>query len=128
MSLLRTCEVVAFVSVTDAQRARVFYEDTLGLPLVDESPFALVFDAHGTSLRVTPVRELRPLNSTVLGWVVPDIVAAVTSLAERGVAFERFDGLDQDDSGVWRAPGGAAIAWFCDPDGNVLSLTEVPSA
>ena len=128
VDLLRSCELVAFVSVTDSARARAFYEATLGLPLVEESPFALVFDAHGTSLRVTPVADLRPLGSTVLGWAVPDIVEAVNTLTERGIVFEHYEGLDQDASGIWHSPGGAAVAWFRDPDGNILSLTQFLAA
>jgi catechol 2,3-dioxygenase-like lactoylglutathione lyase family enzyme len=116
--------VVAFVATRDPERARRFYEGVLGLRLVADEPFALVFDAHGTTLRVQKVQELAPARHTVLGWLVPDIAAAVGGLAAGGVAFERFPGLPQDDLGVCAFPGGGRVAWFKDPDGNTLSLTE----
>jgi catechol 2,3-dioxygenase-like lactoylglutathione lyase family enzyme len=121
-------DVVAFVATRDATRSRAFYEGVLGLRLVADEPFALVFDAHGTTLRVTKVQELAPARHSVLGWLVPDIAAAVDQLAERGVAFERYPGLPQDDRGVCTFPGGGSVAWFKDPDGNTLSLTQMESA
>ncbi len=122
--MLGSSELVAFVATTDIGRALVFYRDILGLPLVEESPFACGFDAHGTQLRVTPVGEIRTAPYTVLGWAVDDIRATVQALGDGGVRFERFEGMDQDDLGVWTAPSGARVAWFSDPDGNVLSLTQ----
>jgi catechol 2,3-dioxygenase-like lactoylglutathione lyase family enzyme len=118
--------VVAFVATCDAERARKFYGDTLGLRLVlDQLPFALVFDVGGTMLRVTPAKELHPAGYTVLGWQVQDIVHAAKALEEAGVRFERYPGLEQDELGVWTAPGSAAkVAWFKDPDGNILSITQ----
>ncbi len=83
-----------------------------------------MFDVRGTQLRVTPVAELTPAPYTVLGWAVDDMDATLRALASAGVRFERFPGMDQDRSGVWRAPGGAKVAWFCDPDRNVLSVTQ----
>jgi catechol 2,3-dioxygenase-like lactoylglutathione lyase family enzyme len=106
-------------------RAKEFYAGTLGLRLVEENSFALVFDANGTMLRVTTVPELTPHNFTVLGWEVEHIRAAITSLIGRGVQFERYSFLTQDERGIWTAPGGAQVAWFKDPDGNVLSISEV---
>jgi catechol 2,3-dioxygenase-like lactoylglutathione lyase family enzyme len=122
--MLGSSELVAFVATTDLDRARAFYGGVLGLPVVEESPFACVFDAHGTPLRVTPVTEIRPAPYTVLGWTVDDIAATVRALGDAGVSFERFAGMEQDDLGVWPAPSGARVAWFSDPDGNVLSLTQ----
>jgi catechol 2,3-dioxygenase-like lactoylglutathione lyase family enzyme len=124
--MLGSSDLVAFVATTDLDRARDFYGGLLGLPLVEESPFACVFDAHGTSLRVTPVSEMRTAPYTVLGWAVDDIAATVRALGAAGVGLERFAGMDQDDRGVWTAPGGAQVAWFTDPDGNVLSVTQAP--
>ncbi len=124
--MLGSSDLVAFVATTDLDRARAFYREVLGLSLVEESPFACVFDAYGTSLRVTPVDEIRTAPYTVLGWVVDDIAETVQSLAAAGVVFERFTGMDQDDLGVWASPSGARVAWFTDPDGNVLSLTQLP--
>lgn len=117
-------DIIAFVATSKPDAARTFYRDTLGLRLVSEDPFALVFDAHGTMLRVTTVKELRPAGYTVLGWEVPDIAAAARRLQDAGVQLQRFPGLDQDEQGVWTSPSGAQIAWFKDPDGNTLSITQ----
>ena len=122
--MLGSSDLVAFVATTDLERARAFYGEVVGLPVIEESPFACVFDANGTQLRVTPVEEVRTAPYTVLGWVVDDIVATVKALGVAGVTFERFPGMDQDDIGVWASPSGAQVAWFTDPDGNVLSLTQ----
>jgi len=118
-------DIIAFLATTDAARARAFYETTLGLRLVADEPFALVFDAHGTMLRVAKVQELAPARHTVLGWIVPDIRAAVGALGTKGVTFERYPGLSQDDLAVCAFPGGSHVAWFKDPDGNTLSLTQL---
>ena len=116
-------KLVAFVGTRDAGRARDFYRDLLGLKLVSEDGFALVFDVNGTMLRVTMVPELVPAKFTVLGWQVPDIEAGVRRLQQAGVTFERYD-FPQDDLGIWTSPSGARVAWFKDPDGNVLSLSQ----
>jgi catechol 2,3-dioxygenase-like lactoylglutathione lyase family enzyme len=118
--------IVAFAATTDLERAHAFYGEVLGLRRVDATPFASVYDANGTSLRVTRVERVAPAPYTVLGWDVADIGATIADLTARGVAFERFPGVEQDDHGVWTAPGGARIAWFRDPDGNVLSLAQHP--
>jgi catechol 2,3-dioxygenase-like lactoylglutathione lyase family enzyme len=122
--MLESAELVAFVATSDVPRARAFYEDVLGLELVGDDGFALVFDAHGTTLRVTQVAEVAVAPYTALGWKVSDVAASVVALTERGVVFERFDGVDQDEQGIWTAPGGGRIAWFKDPDGNTLSVTQ----
>jgi catechol 2,3-dioxygenase-like lactoylglutathione lyase family enzyme len=122
---LNASKLVAFVPTIDPARARAFYEGVLGLRLVEESPFALVFDAAGTMLRVTTVRELKPQPFTVLGWDVEEIVPAIERLTAAGVTFLRFPGMnDADPHGIWTAPSGARVAWFNDPDGNALSLTQ----
>ena len=117
-------KLVAFVATLDPARAKAFYGKVLGLRLTSEDSFALVFDANGTSLRISVVRELVPAGYTVLGWLVPNIEQAVRELAARSVEFQRFGGLQQDALGIWSAPGGAKVAWFRDPDGNTLSLTQ----
>lgn len=122
-SVLENASFVGFVPVRDAVAARRFYEGVLGLEVIEDTPFALVVDARGAKLRVTPVPDFTPPPFTVAGWTVPDIDAAVRALAGRGVAFTRYDGMDQDDLGIWTAPGGSRVAWFGDPDGNTLSLT-----
>ena len=123
--VLGQSKIMAFVGVSDPDRANAFYRDTLGLRLVsDERPFALVFDAQGTMLRVTIVKEPAAAGYTVLGWQVSDITATVKELASAGVKLERYGGLGQDELGIWASPSGAKVAWFKDPDGNVLSVTE----
>jgi len=105
--------------------SKTFYGEKLGLQLVSEDGFALVFNAHGTMLRVTMVRKIAPAEYTVLGWKVADIVAAVKGLQESGIVLERFPGVEQDDLGIWTAPGGGArVAWFKDPEGNILSVSQ----
>jgi catechol 2,3-dioxygenase-like lactoylglutathione lyase family enzyme len=126
--VLGDAELVAFVPVRDAVAARAFYASTLGLRVLEDGPFALVLDAHGTTLRVTPVAELRPQPFTVVGWRVGDLDATVAHLTARGVRFHRYDGMDQDAAGIWQSPGGDRVAWFADPDGNTLSLTEPADA
>ena len=116
--------VIAFVATADADRARTFYGDTLGLPLVEDAPFALVFAAGETMLRVQKVAGLTPQPFTALGWHVDDLAETVAALVGRGVVFQHFEGVQQDEAGIWTTPSGDRIAWFKDPDGNLLSLTE----
>jgi catechol 2,3-dioxygenase-like lactoylglutathione lyase family enzyme len=122
--MLQAGDVIAFAASADLPRARAFYEQVLGLRMTEQNDFACVFDANGTMLRVTAVAEVARPGYTVLGWRVADIEATVRGLAERGVVFLRYNGMDQDDDGVWTTPGGDKVAWFADPDGNVLSLTQ----
>ena len=124
VAMLESSHIVAFVAATDLDRARAFYEQVLGLPVAEHNDFACVLDANGTMLRITATPEVRQAGYTVLGWRVSDITAAVRGLAARGVVFLRYDGMDQDSDGVWTTPGGDKVAWFGDPDGNVLSLTQ----
>ena len=123
--MLGSAKLVAFAAASDAARSRAFYRDVLGLKLISEDAFALVFDAHGTTLRLSLVKEVAAASYTVLGWEVGDITAAVGALSAAGVRFERYPWMEQDDLGVWHAPGGARVAWFKDPDGNLLSLSQL---
>jgi catechol 2,3-dioxygenase-like lactoylglutathione lyase family enzyme len=124
-SILGSSKIVAFVGVRDAARAKAFYRDTLGLRLVGEDGYALVFDANGTMLRVSLVREVSAAPYTVLGWEVNNIVAQAKQLSEAGVKLERYESfIKQDELGIWTAPGGALVAWFKDPDGNLLSISQ----
>jgi catechol 2,3-dioxygenase-like lactoylglutathione lyase family enzyme len=117
--------IVAFVPTSDPARAKRFYRDRLGLRLVSEElPFALVFDVHGIMLRVTIVKEFSPAGHTILGWRVPDVGLAAKALQGAGVGLERYPGMQQDELGIWTAPGGTKIAWFKDPDGNTLSISQ----
>ena len=124
--MLDSADLIAFVPTTKRKEARRFYESTLGLRLVSEDSFAIVFDANGTMLRVvdvSTVRDYKAASFTILGWHVADIEKAVRELSARGVVTERFDGIPQDELGIWTSPSGARVAWFRDPDGNVLSVT-----
>ncbi|MFQ5657991.1 MAG: VOC family protein [Candidatus Methylomirabilales bacterium] len=122
--MLGSSKLIAFVGTTDSQKARHFYENVLGLSFVANEPFALVFYANAVMIRIFKMEALTPAPYTVLGWSVADIVNMVQALRSKGVAFERFPSLEQDETGVWVSPSGAKVAWFKDPDGNVLSLTE----
>ncbi|HTV81294.1 MAG TPA: VOC family protein [Acidobacteriaceae bacterium] len=126
--MLRSEQLVAFVPIREADRSRSFYRDTLGLRLLSEDRFALVFEINGVPLRATLVGEFQPQRFTVLGWQVSDAAAAARRLSAAGVHFERYSGMEQDELGLWSAPGGARVAWFRDPDGNVLSITQMPEA
>ena len=123
--ILENNEVMAFVATTQPEKARTFYCDLLGLPLEDDSPFALVVRTANGVLRIQKVQGFTPLPFTVLGWKVGNIQSTVNQLLAKGVKFERFEGMSQDDLGIWVSPGGAKVCWFKDPDGNVLSLTQV---
>jgi catechol 2,3-dioxygenase-like lactoylglutathione lyase family enzyme len=122
--VLATSDIIAFAPTTDLARARSFYEHVLGLPVADETEYACVLNAHGTMLRVTAVAEVAHAGYTVLGWRVTDISETVAGLESLGVVFVRYDGIEQDARGVWTTPSGDLLAWFTDPDGNVLSLTQ----
>ncbi len=128
--MLNTAKLGAFVPTIDAERARKFYVDVLGLRFISDDPFALVLDANGTTVRVSKVGEFTPQKFTVLGWEVTDIQSTVSELEKSGVSFEKYGFPGQDEHGIWTAPavdnatGGAKVAWFKDPDGNVLSVTE----
>jgi catechol 2,3-dioxygenase-like lactoylglutathione lyase family enzyme len=122
--MLGTKDIVAFIPTRDAKKARQFYEQVLGLYFISEDQFAVVFDANGIMLRVTPAPEFKPHPFTVLGWQVSDIEEVVSGLQEKGVVFERYGFMKQDDLGIWSAPGGAKVAWFKDPDGNLLSVSQ----
>lgn len=118
--------MIGFVTTTRPDEARAFYGDTLGFRFVADDGFALVFDAHGTMLRVAKAQGFTPAQGTVLGWQVDDVHAAAAELAARGIVFEQFGlpFLPQDEAGVWTAPGGDRVAWFKDPDGNMLSISS----
>jgi catechol 2,3-dioxygenase-like lactoylglutathione lyase family enzyme len=121
--IFSSSQLIAFVATTDAARAKAFYADRLGLPLVSEDDFAVVFDANGTTLRVAIVKELHAAPYTVLGWAVQDIDTAANELRGKGIVFEIYPWMQQQD-GIWTAPGGTRVAWFKDPDGNTLSISQ----
>ncbi len=122
--MLGSARIVAFAPTRDAKTSRAFYKDVLGLKLENEDQFALEFDAHGAMLRVTSVPPYKPQPFTVLGWDVRDIAKTVEDLTAKGVEFQQYGMPGQDKSGIWTSPSGAKVAWFKDPDGNVLSVTQ----
>jgi len=122
--MLIDADLIAFAATADLERSHAFYGGVLGLRRVESSSFANVYDAHRTMLRVTLVDRVVAAPYTSLGWGVPDVHAAIEVLVAAGVSFQRFESVEQDEAGVWTAPGGGRIAWFRDPDGNTLSLAE----
>jgi catechol 2,3-dioxygenase-like lactoylglutathione lyase family enzyme len=122
--MLGTGRLTAFIASAQPERALRFYRDTLGLRLVADDQIAVVFDCDGVPLRIQKVETLQPHAFTALGWQVADIRRSVSDLAKRGIVCERYGFMEQDDLGVWRSPSGAMVAWFKDPDGNLLSLTQ----
>lgn len=116
--------LTAFLATANPKRAKAFYAKTLGLRLIEDDAFALVFDSQGVPLRIQKVDALRPHPFTSLGWQVSSIRRVMKRLSARGVVFERYAFLEQDDGGVWLAPSGTTVAWFKDPDGNLLSISE----
>lgn len=125
MGILKDAKPVGIICVRDRERAKAFYRDVLGLTMAREDPFAVVFDVGGISIRVSTVPNFTPHGHTVMGFEVPDIQAAVEALAGNGVSFNRYPGFNHDDLGIWTSPDKAArVAWFNDPDGNVLSVTQ----
>jgi len=120
-------QLVAFVPSRDPKKAKSFFIDVLGLRIVSEDPFAVILDSNGVAVRlvdVSSVKDFVPAPFTILGWSVKDIKQTVRELQARGVTFERYPGMTQDDLGVWVAPSGAKVVWFKDPDGNTLSVGE----
>lgn len=123
--MIRSEQVLfTFVPVTDGDRAKAFYEGVLGLTILEDTAFAIVFKVPGGTLRLAKTPEFTPQPFSLVGWVVPDIDADMANLSAKGVKFEQFPGLPQDEAGIWTVPGGTRICWFRDPDGNLLSLTQ----
>jgi len=124
--LPKTAKAGCFIATRDRAKAKAFYGDVLGFPQVHEDNFAVVYDMNGTRLRVSTLKDHAPQMQTVLGWEVPDIVAAVKTLTANGIAFNRYSGFEQDELGIWTAPGSSTkVAWFLAPDGNNLSLAQL---
>jgi len=121
--MLTTFPINGFVRITDPERSRRFYEQTLGLAFDNENPYVTVFRSGNTQIIAQKVKEFVPIAATVLGWEVKDIENVVSVLRKSGVVFEKYEGMDKDELGIWKSPGGK-VAWFKDPDGNILSLSE----
>ncbi len=126
MTDLAHANPLSFVLTADRDRAKAFYAGSLGLPILSEDDFAVTFGLAGeATMRLTLLPDHKALDSTVLGWSVPDIAEAVLALKAKGVTFKVYEGFGQDENAIWTSPaGGAKVAWFGDPDGNVLSLTQ----
>ena len=122
--MLGSTGIVAFVPIKDSEKARAFYEGVLGLRFVKDDGFALVFDANGIKVRAAKMKDFTPAQFTVLGWQVQDIENVVRALQSKGVHCEIFGFFKQDELGIWTAPTGDKVAWFKDPDGNILSVSQ----
>jgi catechol 2,3-dioxygenase-like lactoylglutathione lyase family enzyme len=122
--MLGSTNIVAFVPIKDSEKARAFYEGVLGLRFVKDDGFALVLEANGIMVRAAKMKEVTPAQFTILGWQVADIEQVVRGLAAKGVHFEIFGFFKQDELGIWTAPTGDKVAWFKDPDGNILSVSQ----
>jgi len=122
--MLGSINIIAFVPTRDRDKARAFYEGVLGLRFIKDDGFALVLDANGIMIRVANVKEFTPAQFTILGWKVSEIERVVQALQKKGVHFEMYGFPKQDEIGIWTAPTGDKVAWFKDPDGNILSLSE----
>jgi catechol 2,3-dioxygenase-like lactoylglutathione lyase family enzyme len=122
--MLGSINIVAFVPTNDSDKARAFYEGVLGLRFVKDDGFALVLDANGIMVRVAKAPEFKPAQFTILGWQVTDIEKVAEGLQAKGVHFESFGFFEQDKLGIWTAPSGDRVAWFKDPDGNILSVSQ----
>ncbi|HET6176719.1 MAG TPA: VOC family protein [Candidatus Sulfotelmatobacter sp.] len=122
--MLDAINIVAFVPTKDSDKARAFYEGVLGLRFVKDDGFAMVLDANGIMIRVAKMKDFTPAQFTILGWQVTNIEKLVAGLRDKGVHFEIFGFFKQDELGIWTAPTGDKVAWFKDPDGNILSVSE----
>ena len=122
--MLGSMKIVAFVPIKDSETARSFYEGVLGLRFVKDDGFALVFEANGIMVRAAQMKDFTPAQFTVLGWQVYEIENVVRDLQKKGVHFEIFGFFQQDELGIWTAPTGDKVAWFKDPDGNILSVSQ----
>jgi predicted enzyme related to lactoylglutathione lyase len=124
--MLGAARVMGFIPTRDFKKARAFYEGILGLTVTSVDDFAMVVNSNGIMVRIARVEQLKPQPFTILGWEVPDIQKAVEDLTQRGVPTEKFGFPGQDQLGIWKSPSGARVAWFKDPDGNTLSVTQFP--
>lgn len=122
--MLSSGKLVGFVPTKDSKRARSFYEDKLGFHFVSDDQFALVMRAGESMIRIAKAQNFTPAPYTVMGWEVDDIEAVVTWLASRGVEFEKYPFVQDQERGIWTTPNGDKVAWFKDPDGNVLSVSQ----
>ncbi len=124
--MLTSGKMVGFIATTDYEKARAFYEGKLGFEFISLDQFALVVRAGDHKIRISKVPGFAPFHGTVLGWEVGNIEAVVTWLRDRGVPTEKYSFVADQELGIWTAPSGDKVAWFKDPDGNVLSVSYHP--
>ena len=122
--MLASAKLVGFVPTKDYDQARTFYEGKLGFDFVSLDQFALIMSVGGHKIRIGKVPNFVPLQATILGWEVSDIVSAATWLRERGVLLEKYPFAQDRELGIWTTPNGDKVAWFKDPDGNILSISQ----
>ncbi|HYM08074.1 MAG TPA: VOC family protein [Terriglobales bacterium] len=122
--MLAASKLMGFVPTRDSLQSRAFYENKLGFRFVSDDPFALVMQAGESSIRIAKAKDFTPAPYTVMGWEVSDVEAVVKWLTQRGVAFEKYPFVQDRELGIWTTPGGDKVAWFKDPDGNVLSVSQ----
>lgn len=122
--MLSAGKLIGFVPTKNSKRSREFYEEKLGFKFVSDDQFALVMQAGKSMIRIVKGAKFTPAQYTVMGWEVTDIEAMVKWLDGRGVAFEKYPFVQDQKSGIWTTPNGDKVAWFKDPDGNVLSLSQ----
>lgn len=124
--MLASAKLTGFIPSKDYDKARAFYVDKLGFEFVSLDQFALVLSLGGHKFRVSKVPNFTPLQGTILGWEVAEIEPVVRWLAERGVATEKYPFVQDKELGIWTTPNGDKVAWFKDPDGNILSVAQHP--
>ena len=122
--MLASSKIIGFVPTKDSTKARDFYEHKLGFQFVSDDPFALVMKAGDNNIRIAKSKDFTPAAYTVLGWEVQDIKTMISWLKQRGVAFEKYPFVQDQELGIWTTPNGDKVAWFKDPDGNVLSVSQ----
>lgn len=122
--MLASGKIVGFVPTRDYDKARAFYEGKLGFEFVSADQYALVMSVGGHKIRIARVQNFTPAQGTILGWEVEDIETVVTWLRERGVTLEKYPFVQDRELGIWTAPTGDKVAWFKDPDGNILSVSQ----
>jgi catechol 2,3-dioxygenase-like lactoylglutathione lyase family enzyme len=122
--MLASGKMVGFVPTKDYEKARAFYEGRLGFDFVSLDQYALVVSVGGHKIRIAKVPNFTPLQGTILGWEVPSIDAVVTWLREKGVVTEKYPFVQDRELGIWTTPSGDKVAWFKDPDGNILSVSQ----
>ena len=122
--MLASMNMMGFILTKDYEKSRAFYEGKLGFEFESLDQFALVMQAGKSMIRIVKVPTFTPLQSTVLGWQVGDIEAIVDWLTKRGVVFEKYPFVQDKERGIWSTPDGSKVAWFKDPDGNVLSVSQ----